>query len=94
MVCARCGAAAPALKTCRWRKRAEGGRTFALCDGCHAPIAGAVWIVPGPVICFGTCRRCAEWFPVGVLSERAVGGKWDAPSGLCRTCALRNGVVF
>jgi len=84
VVCARCGAAAAVLKTARWRDR--NGGPFALCDPCWRPIAGAVWIVPGPVICFGTCRRCGEWASVRDLLGAKPGGKWSAPTGTCVTC--------
>ena len=85
MICARCGTAAPALKTCRWR--AGGKRMFALCDACHAPIAGAVWIVAGPAAVFGSCRRCGGWFSLRVLAEVSGGGKQAAPAGICHHCA-------
>ena len=74
----------PALKTCRWRTGRR--RAFALCDECHAEIAGAVWIVAGLVPCFGTCRECGEWVSVRELADRTGGGRWDAPTGLCATC--------
>ena len=85
MRCSRCGVEAPALKTCRWRT--GGRRRFVLCGECYTPIAGVVWIVPGPVPCFGTCRRCGEWVSVREISERTGGGKWDAPSGVCAACS-------
>jgi hypothetical protein len=85
MICTRCGVSAPALKTCRWRAGAK--RVFALCDECHAGIAGAVWIVPGSAPCFGTCRGCGEWVSVRDLAERTGGGRQGAPSGICCHCA-------
>jgi hypothetical protein len=86
VVCDRCGASASVLKTCRWRSGS--GRTFVLCDGCHAPISGAVWIVPGRVPAHGFCSGCSEWFSVRDLVELRSGGwKWDSPSGLCPECA-------
>jgi hypothetical protein len=85
MRCDRCRVEAPALKTCRWRSRP--GPTFALCDPCYGPLAAAVWIVPGPVPCFGACRGCGSWFSVRELAERTGGGKQGAPSGICPDCA-------
>jgi hypothetical protein len=85
MRCDRCGAEAPVLKSCRWRTGGE--RLFALCDECHAPVRGAVWIRPGPVPCFGRCRGCSHWFSVRELSDLRPGGRWDSPSGLCSGCA-------
>jgi hypothetical protein len=83
--CSACGMDAPVLKTCRWRTSSE--RTFALCDPCWLPIRGAVWVVPGPVACFGSCTRCGLWFSVRELAECTGGGKQGAPSGVCRSCA-------
>ena len=85
MTCDRCGVVAAALKTAKWRDR--NGGPFALCNPCWHPIRDAVWILPGPVPCFGTCRSCGEWASVRALADRTGGGKWDAPSGLCQTCA-------
>jgi hypothetical protein len=86
VICEGCGASAPVLKTVRWRTGGE--RRFVLCGTCHPDVAGGVWIVPGPVPCFGFCPGCSNWFPVGELSELRSGGwKWDAPSGLCRACS-------
>jgi hypothetical protein len=48
---------------------------------------GAVWVVPGPVACFGSCTRCGSWHSVRDLAERAGGGKQGAPSGICTRCA-------
>jgi hypothetical protein len=83
--CDSCGFEAAVLKSCRWR--VVGEQTFVLCDSCHAPIAAVVWIVPGPGPCFGTCRGCGSWFSVRNLAERALGGKYNAPSGICPGCA-------
>ena len=60
---------------------------FALCDGCWLPISGAVWIVAGPVPCFGNCRTCREWVSVRDLSERTGGGRWDSITGVCADCS-------
>src|SRR3712207_6188145 len=67
VLCHSCGAEAVTLKTCRYRTGGE--QTFVLCDRCYAPIAGAVWIVPGPVACFGTCRSCGSWHSLRDLGE-------------------------
>lgn len=89
MRCDRCGAEAPVLKTCRWRN--GNGVPFALCDPCWLPISGAVWVVRGPVTCFGQCRRCSEWFSVRELEDRTGGGRWDSLSGVCENCAKEGG---
>jgi hypothetical protein len=89
MRCDRCGAVAPALKTCRWRSGV--GRPFALCDPCYAPLAAAVWIVPGPVPCFGACRACGSWVSVRELGEASGGGRRGAPSGICGGCGSGGG---
>ncbi len=87
MVCSGCGVALPAMKTVYWRDDEE-AEEFALCDACYEEVAGLVWVVPGPVYCFGQCRSCGSWFSVRELSEVSGGGKWSAPSGLCATCSL------
>lgn len=87
MICDRCGVAAPALKTVRWRSLGSAsGRPFALCDACHAPLVSVVWIVPGSVPCFGTCRGCGAWASVRALSSVTGGGLRGAPSGICPEC--------
>ncbi len=82
--CEACATSAPALKTCKWRS--GGARRFVLCDSCWEPISGAVWIVPGPGAVFGTCRGCGSWHSLRDLAERALGGKYNAPSGICADC--------
>ena len=88
MICEGCGASAPALKSVRWRN-GESRRKLSLCDGCWLPISGSVWVVRGPVPCFGKCRLCGEWVSVNVLRDVAGGGRWDSPTGICPGC---NGV--
>jgi len=83
--CDGCGAEAPVLKTCRCRDDAE--RAGVLCDPCWDPLRDRVWIIPGPVACFGTCSRCGEWVSVNDLRDATPGGRRSAPSGLCRMCA-------
>ncbi len=86
MVCEGCGLAAPTLKTVRWR---TGERRFSLCDNCWGSISCSVWIVPGPVVCFGMCK-CGEWASVRDLSDvRQGGGRWGSPGGLCPDCAVK-----
>jgi hypothetical protein len=82
--CECCGLVAPAFKTCRWR---TGTRTFVLCDPCHSPMRGAMWIVPGMVAVHGVCRGCSGWFSLRDLSHVTLGGKRGAPSGRCTSCA-------
>ena len=86
--CEGCGAEAPALKTLRW-KHSSSQRGFSLCDPCYSGVAGEVWIVRGPVPCWGQCRSCSEWFSVNELEDRVGGGRWDSPTGVCPGC---NGV--
>jgi hypothetical protein len=83
MRCCICGVEAPCLKTVR---RREGEGTGVLCEGCWLPRRQLVWIIPGPVACFGTCRSCSSWFSLRALVEQKPGSKRDAPSGLCPSC--------
>lgn len=86
MRCSECGTEALIMKTVYWEEDRD-GREYAMCDPCYAGLAERVWIVPGPVPCFGKCRLCTLWFGVRDLSELTGGGKWDAPSGVCEECA-------
>ncbi len=83
MCCDNCGAEALALKTCRFRMGEIG---FVLCDACWEPLRDTVWIVPGPVACFGTCALCGEWVSARDLRDPAMGGRRDAWRGTCRGC--------
>lgn len=78
-----CGFSSPALKTVRER---GGGWTWFSCDRCYEPIREEVWIVPGPVSCFGTCSRCGEWESVNDLKDARPGGRRSAPTGVCLPC--------
>jgi len=91
MRCEMCGAEAPVLKTCRWRSGSD--RSFTLCDACYAGVSEAVWIVPGAVTCFGTCRRCGSWVSMRELSEITGGSRRGAPSGICRQCVRASGTL-
>ena len=88
MLCAGCGHEATALKTVRWLNGDRGhGRHWACCDPCWAEVRDAVWIIPGPIICFGTCHQCGEWVSVRDLRDAKPGGRRSAPAGRCRGCA-------
>jgi hypothetical protein len=73
------------MKTLRWRS--GNGAPFALCDECWSPLVHVLWVVPGPVRCYGKCRSCGSWFVLKELSDLSPGGKWDASSGLCPGCS-------
>lgn len=86
MVCDRCGREEPALKTvCR---RDDAGRVGVLCDPCWGPVREMVWIVPGVFPVWGWCNSCQGWCSLRDLPERSGGGRYDAPQGLCSTCAV------
>ncbi len=84
MICDGCGASAPALKTVICRDDAD--RRGVLCDPCHAPLAHRLWVVPGPVACFGRCLVCGEWESARDLADRKLGGGHGAWLGTCRSC--------
>jgi len=85
MRCDGCASSAPALKTVICRADRE--RRGSLCVLCWEPLRDRVWIVPGPVPCFGTCSRCGEWASVNDLRDAKPGGRRSAPSGVCVGCA-------
>ncbi len=84
VICALCGYEATVLKTVRPR---AGGEAHACCDPCWEPLRNRLWIVPGPVACFGRCGSCSEWFRVGELIDRNLGGGHGAWIGTCVDCA-------
>ncbi len=87
MACSECGREEPALKTVYWMDEGDWADERPLCDRCHGYVADKVLIVAGPAYCWGTCRGCGEWFSVRDLSDRAGGGRYSSPSGLCVGCA-------
>lgn len=87
MVCSECGTEQPVMKTVYWPCEGDEAEEWALCDDCHADVAGEVLIVPGPVYCWGSCKGCGEWFSVRDLSDRTGGGRHSSPSGLCHGCS-------
>lgn len=84
MRCDGCGIEADALKTCRCRADREGRGV--LCTGCWEPLRELVWIIAGPIACFGTCRTCEEWVSINDLRDAVPGGRRSAPSGTCPRC--------
>jgi hypothetical protein len=81
--CDKCGHEEVALKTCR---RRNGEATGVLCNSCWEPVRHLVWIVPGPVACFGRCSGCSRWFDVRELVDRKPGGGHGAWIGTCEGC--------
>ena len=84
MRCDKCGVEAVVLKTLICRDDRD--RRGVLCDPCWLPLRDRLWIVPGPVACFGRCRSCSGWFSVRELADLALGGKHGAWFGTCRMC--------
>jgi len=82
--CGGCDVEATALKTVVCRAARE--RRGVLCDPCWLPLRDRLWIVPGPVACFGKCRKCGEWFSVKELADLKSGGGHGAWLGKCRMC--------
>ena len=85
MRCDGCGVEALVLKSvvCRADREHRG----VLCDPCWEPLRNRLWIVPGPVACFGRCGSCSEWFRVGELTDLKPGGGHGAWVGTCGECA-------
>lgn len=84
MTCEACGASAPSLKTVRWR---TGERRFVLCDGCHVPLAGSLWVVPGEHTVNAKCQVCGSYSSLGEMATLSPGaGKRDF-GGVCAGCS-------
>ncbi len=88
MRCCKCGTEATVLKTCR---RRDGDGSGVLCDPCWLPLRELVWVIPGPVACFGRCRSCSGWFSVRELADLKPGGRRDAWMGMCVNCSRKRG---
>jgi hypothetical protein len=69
------------------RPRSGGASPFPLCNRCYPALARWVWIVPGPLACFGTCSRCGSWVSVRDLADAKPGGRQSAPTGRCQACS-------
>ncbi len=87
MTCSECGHEEQAMKTTYRPEEGDEAEEWPLCESCYGPVAAEVLIVPGPVPCFGTCKKCSDWFSLRHLAEVTPGGRRSAPSGICPSCA-------
>jgi hypothetical protein len=87
VVCDKCGASAPALKTCR---RRDGEGKGVLCTSCWLVLRERVWVVPGRVNVWGRCRVCARWESINDLSDTKPGYPIQ---GVCVDCATVEALV-
>ncbi|MBA2344985.1 MAG: hypothetical protein H0V83_07875 [Rubrobacter sp.] len=76
------------MKTGFWIAEGDAAEEWPMCEDCFGEVVDEVFIVPGPVACWGRCSGCLEWFSVRDLVDvkAGAGGRGDAPGGTCRAC--------
>ncbi len=83
MGCAFCGGGDRWIKTCL----ASDGSLFRVCDPCYTPRACKLVIVPGDAVVTARCNLCGGYGNPREFAEANPGGRKDAYSGRCTTCA-------
>jgi flavoprotein len=88
MPCAFCGEGDRWIKTCRTKDN-----LIRVCDPCWDVLSPWLVIVPGNEVVTARCEGCGAYFNPREVAECSPGGRKDAYSGTCRTCA-EEGVTF
>ena len=83
MSCAFCGEGDMWIKTCRPRD----GTRVSLCDPCYEALQSWFVIVPGDWVVVARCDRCWRYGNPREFVGVEPGGRKDAYSGTCGTCA-------
>ena len=83
MPCELCGGGDEWIKTCL---TPEGSRLL-VCDPCYAEIASVLVIVPGDRTVMARCDQCWRYGNPREFAEVRLGGRKNAYSGTCVTCA-------
>ncbi len=83
MPCAFCGEGDRWIKTCR----TSDGSRLRVCDPCYEVLASWLVIVPGDWVVTARCDLCGRYANPREFAEVSPGGRKDAYSGTCGTCA-------
>src|SRR4051812_6771767 len=83
MSCAFCGEGNKWIKTCRTKD----GSRIRICSPCYEALGSWLVIVPGDKVVTARCDGCGAYFNPREMIEVSSGGRHDAYSGTCRTCA-------
>jgi hypothetical protein len=88
MPCAFCGEGDRWIKTCRTKDS-----LIRVCDPCYGVLGSWLVILPGDGVVTARCDLCGAYFNPREMAEVSPGGRHDAYSGTCGTCA-KVGAVF
>ena len=88
MACVFCGEGDKWIKTCR----TEDG-LIRICDPWWEVLGAWLVIVPGDGVVTGRCEGCGAYFNPREMAECSPGGRYNAYSGTCRTCAMVSDAV-
>jgi hypothetical protein len=83
MPCVFCGGGDRWIKTCL----TSDGFCIRVCDPCWEIRASELVIVPGDDVVTARCDRCGTYGNPREFAEARPGGRKDAYSGTCGTCA-------
>jgi hypothetical protein len=83
MSCAFCGEGDEWIKTCR----ARDGSRLRVCDSCWEVLTPWLVMVPGDGVVTARCGGCGGYFNPREMAVCSPGGRYNAYSGTCRTCA-------
>jgi hypothetical protein len=83
MTCVFCGGGDKWIKTCR----TKGGSRLRLCDPCYEELSEWFVIVPGDVPVAARCDSCWCYGNPREYAEVTPGGRGNAYSGVCGSCA-------
>jgi hypothetical protein len=84
MPCAFCGEGDEWIKTCR---TSDG--LIRVCDPCWEVLGRWLVIVPGDGVVTARCDGCSAYFNLREMTKFSPGGRHDAYSGTCETCAKK-----
>jgi hypothetical protein len=87
MPCDMCGGGDVWIKTCR---TPEGSRLL-VCDPCYEENSSVLVIVPGDRVVMARCDLCWRYGNPREFAEVRPGGRKNAYSGMCTTCAGEEG---
>jgi hypothetical protein len=85
MPCAFCGEGDEWIKMCRIKDNSH----IRVCDPCYEVLGSWLVIVPGDRVVTARCDVCGGYFNPREMVEVSPGGRHDAYSGACGTCARK-----
>jgi hypothetical protein len=88
MPCAFCGEGDRWIKTCR----TEDG-LIRVCDPCYEVLSQWLVVVSGDAVVTSRCDECGAYFNPREMAKVSPGGRYNAYSGTCRTCAMVSDAV-